>query len=126
MEKAKTNLATKLTSLCEQMETAKADAVTEFRDSLPFIDACGIYYGVGFEYGLKQVGSVYPDLDLSKVTFGDPMPTTPGGGDTIDEESDDSAHVEEQDPKDNGVVLAQPAPEGPVVASIPSVEDPSA
>ena len=34
-------------------------------------------------------------------------------------------HTEEQIPKDNGVVIAQPVPEGHVAISVPSVEDPS-
>ena len=106
MEKAKTNLAMELASLCEQMKKAKADAVAEFKDSQPFIDACGVYYGVGFKHYLKQVRSVYPDLDLSKVTLDDLVPTTSRGGDTVDKESDDSTHVEKQDSKDDGVALA--------------------
>ena len=94
-EKAKTNLATKFASLREQMEKAKADAVVEFKDSQSFIDACGVYYGVGFEVCLKQVGSIYPNLDLSKVTLDDPMSTTPWGGDTVNEKSNDSTHIKE-------------------------------
>ena len=97
----------------------------EFKDSQPFIDACGIYYGVGFEDYLKQVRFIYPDLDLSKFTLDKPASTTPGGGDIADEESDDSTHIEEQDPKDDGVVLAQPVPNGPIAPLVPSAEDPS-
>ena len=48
--------------------------------------------------------SVYPHLDLSKVTMDDLMPLTPAG-DTIFEEAGDSTQSE-QDPKNNGVVLA--------------------
>jgi len=77
------------------MEKTKVDAMAEFRDSQPFIDACGVYYGVGFKDCLKQVRSIYPDLDLSKVTLDDPVLMTPGGGDTVDEESDDFIHIEE-------------------------------
>ena len=98
-------MATKLASLREQMEKAKADVVAEFRDSQSFIDACGIYYGVGFEDFLKQVRFVYPNLNLSKITLNDPVSTTPGGGNTIDKESNDSTHIAEQDLKDDGVVL---------------------
>ena len=79
-----------LTALCEQVETAKADAITEFKASQPFIDACAVYYGDGFEDCLKQVRSVYLNLDLSKVTMDDPLPMTPAGGNTITEETDDS------------------------------------
>ena len=49
------------------METAKADAVKEFKESQAFIDSCTEYYGVGFEDCLKQVKSNYPHLDLVKV-----------------------------------------------------------
>ena len=56
------------------METVRADAVAEFKASQPFIDTFTIYYGDGFEDYLKQVKSVYPHLDLSKVTMDDPLP----------------------------------------------------
>ena len=42
-----------LTALLKQMETARADTVTEFKASQPFIDSCAIYYGNGFEVCLK-------------------------------------------------------------------------
>lgn len=42
-----------------------------------------------------QFGSVYPDLDLSKIAFDDAVPMTPGGGHTLNEEFDDAAHIEE-------------------------------
>ena len=108
------------------MEKVKADAVAKFRASQSFINACAIYYSDGFEDYLKQVGSVYPDLDLSNVSFDDPLPTTPMAGDTVDEESDDSTHTEEQIPIDDGVVIAQPVPEGYITISSPSVKDPFA
>ena len=94
-----------LTALCEQVETAKADAITEFKASQPFIDACTVYYGDGFEDCLKQVKSVYLNLDLSKVTMDDPLLMTFARGDTVSEETDDSTKSE-RDPKDDGVVLA--------------------
>ena len=34
-----------LTTLLEQVETAWADDVKEFKASQPFIDSCAIYYG---------------------------------------------------------------------------------
>ena len=64
-KKAKTNLATELASLCEQMEKARADAMVEFHISQPFFNAYGIYYGEGFEDYLKQVRVAHPNLDLS-------------------------------------------------------------
>ena len=42
-------LAMELSTFYEQMEKAKADVVADFRASQPFIDACGVYYGVEFE-----------------------------------------------------------------------------
>ena len=118
-------MVTELSTLREQMEKAKANAMADFRASKPFIDACGIYYGVGFKDCLKQVRYVYPDLDLSKVTLDDLVSMTPGGGDTVDEESDDSTHTEEQDPKDDCMVLAQLVPDGLVAPLVPYVEEPS-
>ena len=58
-QKTKENLEVELTSICGQVEMAKADAITEFKASQPFIDACAIYYGDRFEDFLKQVRSVY-------------------------------------------------------------------
>ena len=72
---------------------------------------------------LKQVKFVYPYLDLSKVTIDDPLPSTPAGGDTIFKETDNFTQSE-RDPKDEGVILAQPAMEKPVTPLILSTEDP--
>ena len=79
-----------------------------------------VYYGDEFEDCLKQVKSIYPHLDLSKVTMDDPLPST-FAGDTIFKETDDSTQSE-RDPKDDGVVLAQPTMEKPVTPLIPSNE----
>ena len=62
-----------MTAIYGQVETARADAIAEFKASQPFIDACMMYYGDGFEDFLKQVGPIYPNLDLSKVTMDDLM-----------------------------------------------------
>ena len=67
--------------------------------------------------------SIYPNLDLSKVTMDDPLPTTPAGGNTVNEETDDSTQSK-QDPKDDDVVLAQPAVEGLVAPLASSTDDP--
>ena len=50
------------------------------------------------------------------------LPSTPMGGDTFNEETDDSTQSE-GDPKNDGVILAQPAVERPVTPLIPSAED---
>ena len=73
---------------------ARADAIAEFKASQPFIDACAVYYGDRFKDCLKHVGAVYLNLDLSKVTINDPMPTTPAFSDTVSEETNDSTHTE--------------------------------
>lgn len=67
-QKAKESFKTKLTTLREQSKKAKADTITKFKASQRFIDTCAVYYGNGFNNCLKQVGSVYPNLDLSKIT----------------------------------------------------------
>ncbi|KAK9992780.1 hypothetical protein SO802_022483 [Lithocarpus litseifolius] len=104
----------------------------QYKDALrtlnkePFIDSCAVYYGDGLKDCVKQVKSIYAYLDLSKVTLDDPLPSTPAG-DTVLEENDDSPRSE-RDPKDDGVVLAQPAVEKPDTPLIKAqdVEDPCA
>ena len=68
--------------------------MVDFKASQSFIDACAIYYGEGFDDCLKQVGSVYPNLDVSKISMDDPVPTTPAGGDTVSEKTNDSTQLE--------------------------------
>ena len=92
-EKMKADLATKLTTLCGQMEKAKADTLAKFRVSQSFFDARSVYYGVRFDNYLKQVEFVYPDLDLSKTNIDDIMPQTAGGDNTVSDEPDDSSHT---------------------------------
>ena len=64
--------------------------------------------------------STFPDLGLSGITIDDAMPTTPVG-DTVVGDSDDSTKSD-LPPKDDGVVLAQPAANPAVSTSNPSVE----
>ena len=122
VQEEKTNLKVELTAIYGQVEMARADTIIEFKASQPFIDACTVYYGDGFEDYLKRVRSVYPNLDLSKISMDDPLPTTPIGGDFVSEETNDSTQLK-WDPKDDGVVLAQLAIEGPVIPLALSVED---
>ena len=100
------------------METVRADAVAEYKASQSFIDSCGGYYGVGFEDCLRQAKSLYPYLDFSKVTMDEPVPSTPAG-DTIQEETDDSTNSR---PKDDSIVLAQPATDALVTFLVPFTE----
>ena len=72
-------------ALCGQVEMTGADVVTNFKALPLFTDACAVYYGDGFEDCLKQVRSVFPSLDLSKVTMDDPLLMTPTGGSTVSE-----------------------------------------
>ena len=121
-QKAKESLEMELTTLCEQAERAKTDTVVDFKASQSFINACVIYYGEGFDDCLKQVGSVYPDLDQSKISMDDPVPMTPVGTNTVSEETDNSTQSK-WDPKDDSVVLAQLAVKGPVAPLVPSAND---
>ena len=52
-QKAKAMIEKELTTLLRQMETAKVDAMKEFKDSQSFIDSCVVYYGDRFEDFLK-------------------------------------------------------------------------
>ena len=88
------------------MDKAKANAVEKFRVSQAFFDACDAYYGDGFDYCLKQVGSIYPDLDLSQIVIDDTVLPIPGGDDAVSGETDDSIHTVKQEVKDDGVVIA--------------------
>lgn len=82
-----------------------------------------MYYGDGFDDCPKQVRSIYPNLNISNVTMDEPVLTTPADGDTVDEKIEDFI-LAEQDLKDNGVMLAQPALERPVSIVILSAKDP--
>jgi len=106
------------------VETAKVDAVKEFKDSQAFIDSCTEYYGVGFEDCLKQVKSNYPNLDLAKVSMDALLPTTLAC-DAVPEETDDSTESD-QDTQDDSVILAQPTLNPPVVPLTPLANPPTA
>lgn len=123
VQEEKTNLKAELTAICGQEETARVDAITEFKASQPFIDAYAIYYGDKFKDCLNQVRSVYPKLDLSNITMDSPLPTTPAHGDIISEETNDSTESK-QDSKDDGVVLAQPTIDGSIIPLALSTNDP--
>ncbi|KAK9999518.1 hypothetical protein SO802_019121 [Lithocarpus litseifolius] len=71
----------------------------------------------------EQVRSVYPNLDLSKVTMDNPLSTTPANGDIASEETNDFTHTE-QGSKDDSVVLAQPSQGRPVTPLILFAENP--
>ena len=52
-EEAKASVEKELTALFEQAETARINAIVEYKASQPFIDACTVYYGEGFNNCLK-------------------------------------------------------------------------
>ena len=106
-----------LASLLGQVETAKVDIVKELKDSHAFVDSCAEYYGVGFDDCLKQVKSNYLDLDLVKVSMDAPLPTILAS-DVVLEKTDDSTDSD-QGTQDNGIILAQPAMNPPVIPLTP-------
>ena len=113
-------LEEELTTLCKQVEKAGADAVQEFKVSQSYIDSCADYYGTGFNDCLKQVATAFPELDLSRITIEDSVPTTPVS-DTVTDEGDNSIDFG-LPPKGDGVILAQPAANPPILAFNPSIE----
>ena len=119
-QEAKATVEKKLTTLLRQVETARVDAMKEFKDSQPFIDSCAVYYADGFKDCLKQVQSIYPHLDLSKVTMDDPLLSTLVS-DTILDETDDSTESE-PNPKDESVILTQPTADPLVTPSVLSTK----
>ena len=105
----KEKLQQEVTVLREKVETAGTDAIQEFKASQSFIDSCADYYGTGFDDCLKQVTSVFLELDLSGIT--------------MDDEGDGSPESNPP-PKDDGVVvLAQPTTNPPYtpVSNLPTV-----
>ena len=96
-----------MTTLREKVETAGTDAVQEFKVSQSFIDSCANYCGTGFDDCLKQVASVFPELDLFGIT--------------MDDEGDDSPESNPPPKDDSVVVLTQPAANPPTPASNPPI-----
>ena len=113
VNRQKKTLQGELTTLHEQAEKAGADAVQEFKVSLSFIDSCADYYDTGFDDCLRQVMSAFPKLDLSGITMDKFVLSTPAG---------DTSAYGGDDPRNDGVVLAQPTANPPVPFSNPSIE----
>ena len=66
-------------------------------------------------------------MDLSRIIIDDTIPPTPGGGDNVYDETDDSVHIVSQKVKDTNVEASiQPTPEGLEALVVPSAVDPSA
>ena len=100
-----------LTALRAQVETARTDAIQKFKTTQSFIDSYAEFYGTGFDDCLKQMASVYPELDLSGITMDDPVPMTPAG-DTVADKVDEPINLDLLH-NDDGVVLAQPTANTP-------------
>ena len=111
----KQKLQEEVTALQEKAETVGTDAVQKFKTSQSFIDSYADYYGTGFDDCLKQVGSAFPELDLSRISMDAYELVTPARD--IATEDDDVILESQPSPlADGGVVLAQPAvtPPAPV------------
>ena len=100
-------LEEEVSSLRAQVETAGTDAVQKFKTTQSFIDSYANYYGTGFDDCLKQVASVYPELDLFGITMDVSVPMTLIGDTVVDK--DDEPFNLDLLLNDAGVVLAQPA-----------------
>ena len=111
----KQKLQEEVIALREKVETARTDAVQNFKTSQSFIDSYVDCYCIGFNDCLKQVASAFPELDLSGISMDVPEPVTPARNVAIDD--DDGILESHPSPKVNGgVILAQPAiaPPAPV------------
>ena len=50
---------------------------------------------------------------MTQIIIDDIVLLTPRGDDAVSDETDDSVYIVKQEVKDDGVIIAQPAPEGP-------------
>ena len=118
----KQKLQEEVTALQEKTEMAGTDAVQKFKLPQSFIDFCADYYGTGFDDCLKQVASVFSELDLFGISMDASELVTPAR----DVATEDDNVVLESQPSpvaDGDVVLAQPATTPPV--SISKSSDPT-
>ena len=86
-------LEEEVSSLRAQVETVGTDAVQKFKTTQSFIDSCADYYGTCFDDCLKQVASIYPELDLSGITMDASVPMTPAGN-TIADKDDEPLNMD--------------------------------
>ena len=112
-DRQKETLQKELTTLHEQVEKAGAVAITEFKASQSFIDSCADYYGTRFDDCLKQVAPAFSELDLSGITMDESLPSPPVG---------DTPTYGGNNPRNDSVILAQPAANPLIAFSNPSVE----
>ena len=71
-EELKKTLEDKENEVCQ----AKEVAVLEYRDSDALISELGVSYNDGFDDALRQVKTLYLELDLSSVNISVPEPTS--------------------------------------------------
>ena len=95
-----------MTALHEKVETVGIDAIQKFKTSQLFIDSCVDYYSTGFDDCLKQVVSIFPELDLSEISMDAPEPMTPARN-VITNDDDGTLNLQLPHKADGGVVLAQ-------------------
>ena len=92
--------------MCEMVETAGIEAVQKFKTSQLFIDSCADYYSTGFDDCLKQVVSIFPELDLSEISMDAPEPMSPARN-VVTDDDDGTPKLQLPLKADGGVVLAQ-------------------
>ena len=102
----KQKLQEEVTALREKVETAETDTVQKFKTSQLFIDSCANYYNTGFDNYLKQVMSIFSELDLSEISMDAPEPMTPARN-VVTDDDDGTPKLQLPLKADGGVVLAQ-------------------
>ena len=108
----------------EKVETARTDAIQNFKTSQSFIDSCADYYSIGFNDYLKQVALAFLELDLSGISMDAPEPVTRTRNVVADD--DDGIPKSQPPPKvDGSVILAQPVitPPAPVSKTLVVIVD---
>ena len=89
-----------------------------------FLMSAASFMVKGFDDYLKQVAVVYLNLDLSQIAIDNTILPTSGGNDAVNDETDDSVHIVEEEVKDpDDEVIIQPAPEGPAAPVVLFIAD---
>ena len=102
----KQKLQEEVTALREKVETVGIDAVQKFKTSQLFIDSCANYYNTRFDDYLKQVMSIFPELDLSEISMDAREPMMPARN-VVTDDDDGTPKLQVPLKADGGVVLAQ-------------------
>lgn len=76
-----------LTSLCEQVENFRVDAVSEFQTSTEYYDEMGVQFNEGFRHfhiqALKLLKDSGQDFSQVLINLEEPLSTTPGVGEPV-------------------------------------------